>query len=50
MFSITTLLTRNLHDVFGENDSARRRAILDGVETLRRRFSSGIHPKAAASG
>ena len=24
--SISTLLTRNLHDVFGENDPARRRA------------------------
>jgi hypothetical protein len=23
-FSISTLLTRNLHDVFGENDPARR--------------------------
>ena len=25
-YSISTLLTRNLHDVFGENDPARRRA------------------------
>src|SRR4029077_19257918 len=25
-FSVSTLLTRNLHDVFGENDPARRRA------------------------
>jgi len=24
-YSISVLLTRNLHDVFGENDSARRR-------------------------
>ena len=29
MFSISTLLTRNLHDVFGENDTARRRAAID---------------------
>ena len=27
--SISTLLTRNLHDVFGENDPARRRAAID---------------------
>jgi len=27
-YSISTLLTRNLHDVFGENDPARRRARL----------------------
>ena len=31
-YSISTLLTRNLHDVFGENDPARRRAAID--ETL----------------
>ena len=29
--SISTLLTRNLHDVFGENDPARRRAAIDEV-------------------
>jgi hypothetical protein len=29
--SISTLLTRNLHDVFGENDPARRRAQLPGT-------------------
>ena len=28
LFSISTLLTRNLHDVFGENDPARRRAAI----------------------
>ena len=28
-YSISTLLTRNLHDVFGENDHARRRAAVD---------------------
>jgi hypothetical protein len=28
-YSISTLLTRNLHDVFGENDPARRRAAIE---------------------
>ena len=32
-YSITTLLTRNLHDVFGENDPARRRAAIDEIYT-----------------
>jgi len=32
-YSISTLLTRNLHDVFGENDPARRRAALDEIFT-----------------
>ena len=27
-YSISTLLTRNLHDVFGENDPKRRRAAI----------------------
>jgi hypothetical protein len=27
------LLTRNLHDVFGENDTARRRAAIDEIFT-----------------
>ena len=31
--SISTLLTRNLQDVFGENDSARRRAAIDELFT-----------------
>ena len=31
--SILTLLTRNLHDVFGENDPARRRAAIDEIFT-----------------
>ena len=31
--SISTLLTRNLHDVFGENDPARRRASIDEIFT-----------------
>ena len=30
-FGISTLLTRNLHDVFGENDPARRRAAINKV-------------------
>ena len=30
---ISTLLTRNLHDVFGENDPARRRAAIDDIFT-----------------
>ena len=29
--SISTLLLRNLHDVFGENDAARRRAVGDEI-------------------
>ena len=32
-YSISTLLTRNLHDVFGENDAARRRAVIDEIFT-----------------
>jgi hypothetical protein len=32
-YSISTLLTRNFHDVFGENDSARRRAAIDEIFT-----------------
>ena len=31
--SISTLLTRNLQDVFGENDPARRRAAIDELFT-----------------
>jgi hypothetical protein len=31
--SISTLLTRNLQDVFGENDPARRRAAIDEIYT-----------------
>ena len=30
---ISTLLARNLDDVFGENDPARRRAAIDGIFT-----------------
>ena len=32
-FSISTLLTRNLHDVFGETDPVRRRAAIDEIFT-----------------
>src|SRR5256884_7315727 len=32
-YSIPTLLTRNLHDVFGENDPARRRTAIDEIFT-----------------
>ena len=32
-YSISDLLTRNLHDVFGENDPARRRAAIDEIFT-----------------
>jgi hypothetical protein len=31
--NIATLLTRNLHDAFGENDPARRRAAIDELFT-----------------
>jgi hypothetical protein len=32
-YSTSTLLTRNLHDVFGENDPVRRRAAIDEIFT-----------------
>jgi hypothetical protein len=32
-YSISTLLTRNLDDAFGENDAARRRAAIDEIFT-----------------
>jgi hypothetical protein len=32
-YSISTLLTRNLQDVFSENDPARRRAAIDEIFT-----------------
>jgi hypothetical protein len=32
-FSVSTLLTRNLHDVFGENDPKRRRAAINEIFT-----------------
>ena len=33
MSSISTLLTRNLQDVFGENDAARRRGAIEEIFT-----------------
>ena len=33
MSSVSTLLTRNLQDVFGENDPARRRAVVEEIYT-----------------
>ena len=30
-YTISTLLTRNLHDVFGENDALRRRAAINEI-------------------
>jgi hypothetical protein len=32
-YSISTLLNRNLQEVFGENDAARRRAAIDEIYT-----------------
>ena len=32
-FSISTLLTRNLNDIFGENDPKRRRTAIDEIFT-----------------
>ena len=32
-YRMATLLTRNLHDVFGESDPARRRAAIDEIFT-----------------
>ena len=32
-YSISTLLTRNLHDVFGENDPTSRRKAIDEIFT-----------------
>ena len=45
MSSISTLLTRNLHDIFGESDRARRRAAIDEIFTEDCVFyePSGIH-------
>ena len=44
-YSISTLLTRNLHDVFGENDPVRRRAAINEI------FAEGwvFYDPAAAS-
>ena len=46
-YSISTLLTRNLQDVFGENDPARRRAAIDEMWTEDSVFydpKTGVHP------
>ena len=46
MSSISTLLTRNLQDVFGENNPARRRAAIDEIFTEDAVFydpKTGIH-------
>ena len=46
MSSISILLTRNLQDVFGENDPARRRAAIDEIYTEEGVFydpTSGAH-------
>jgi hypothetical protein len=32
--SISTLLVRNLHDVFGKNDPARRRVAIAGTDFI----------------
>ena len=45
-YSISTLLTRNLQDVFGENDPVRRRAAIDEIWTEDGMFydpKSGVH-------
>ena len=44
-YSISTLLIRNLHDVFGENDPARRRAAIEEIFTEDCVFyeAEGIH-------
>ena len=42
MSAIATLLTRNLHDVFGENDPARRRAAVDEIFTEDCVFTPGL--------
>ena len=45
-YSMSTLLTRNLQDVFGENDPARRRAAIDEIWTEDGLFydpKTGVH-------
>jgi SnoaL-like domain len=45
-YSISTLLTRNLQDVFGENDAGRRRAAIDEIYNEDGAFydpSSGVY-------
>jgi hypothetical protein len=45
-YSVSTLLTRNLHDVFGENDPTRRRAAIDEILTEDSVFHepNGVYP------
>jgi hypothetical protein len=46
MADIATLLLRNLHDVFGENDAERRRAAIDEIYDEDAVFhdpASGVH-------
>ena len=46
-YSISTLLTRVLQDVFGENDPSRRRAAIDEIWTEDGVFydpKTGVHP------
>jgi len=48
-YSISTLLIRNLRDVFGENDPARRRAAIDEIYTADCVFPShGYRPTDSA--
>jgi len=50
-YSISTLLIRNLRDVFGENDPARRRAAIDEIYTEDCVFydpSKGVYREAPA--
>ena len=44
-YSISALLTRNLYDVFGENDAARRRDAIDEIYTEDSVFyePNGVH-------
>lgn len=49
-YSISTLLTRNLHDVFGENDPARRRAAVDEIFTEDGRTHTVICSRHDATG
>ena len=45
-YSISTLLTRNLQDVFGENDAVRRRAAIDEIYAEDGTFydpNNGVH-------
>jgi hypothetical protein len=51
-YSISILLTRNLHEVFGENDPSRRRAAIDEIFTEDCVFydpSSGVYRGGGAS-